>query len=107
MVGAEILQEILQAMDSNGVCLGDHLRISGCASVGSANSDMVGFGAEVVEPLLDRYADSAASTPEPDQEIRLESSLVDVGCELKRISKQVVRGDKSLVHCCNSRAMLR
>ena len=43
----------------------------------------------------------------PDQKIRLEPGLVNIGRELKGISKQVVRGDKSLVHCCYSRAMLR
>ena len=107
MVGAEIFEKILQSMDANGVALADHLRIPGRTGVGRANSDMVGFGTEKIEPFLDRDANSAAATPEPDQEIRLESSLVNVGCQLKRISKQVIRGDKSLIHCFYSRAMLR
>ena len=68
---------------------------------------MVGFGAEKIESFLDRDTDGATASPESDQEIRLVSCLVNIGRELKRISKQVVRGDKSLVHCCYSRAMLR
>ena len=55
---------------------------------------MVRLDAEIVEPFLYRDADGAAAAPQADQEIRLETRVVDIGCQLEGVSQQVVGTDE-------------
>jgi hypothetical protein len=68
---------------------------------------VVGFRPEVIKAFLYGDTDRAATAPEPNKEIRLESRLENIGCQLERIPEQIVCGDKSLVHYCYSWCLLR
>jgi len=103
----QVFQQILQAMHANGIGLAHHLRITACARVRGSNSNVVGFRPEVIKAFLYRDTDRAATAPEPNKKIRLEARLENIGCQLERIQEQIVCGDKSLVHYCNSWCVLR
>ncbi len=70
-------------MNTNPVCLIDHLRVVRQARIGSANRDVVRLDAEVIEALLNGDAHRASASPEPDQKVRLETSLANISSELK------------------------
>ena len=67
---------------------------------------MVRRHAEVVQPFLHGDADGAAAAPQSDEEIRFEIRLEDICGQLKRIPKEVVSGDESLIHYCCTAVLL-
>ena len=60
-----------------------------------------------VRIVLHGDADGTAAAPKANQKVWFEAFLVNIGCQLKRFPKQVVSGDKSLVHYCYSWVRLR
>ena len=86
-------------MHADGLTLVHHLRVAAGTGVRGANGDVVGLDTEVVEALLHRDADGAAAAPQPDEEIGPETGLVNIRCQLEGILQEVVRGNKSLIHC--------
>ena len=98
MLAAKIFEQVLQSMNTNPVCLIDHLRVVRQARVGSANRNVIRLDAEIIEALLHGDAHCASTSPEPDQKVRLEISLKNIGSELKRVEQEIVRRNESLVH---------
>jgi hypothetical protein len=107
MMCAEILEQVLQAVNPNGVCLAHHLRVTRRTGIGGSDRDVVCLGAQIIKAFLNGYSNSAATAPEADQKIRLETCFVNIGRQPKRVPEQVVCGDKSLCHFCYSQAVLR
>ncbi len=99
VMGAQVFKQVLHAMYADGLSLADHLRVARGTRVRCANRNMVGFDAEMLEALLYGDTDSTAATPQADKKIGLESCLIDIRGELKRVTQEIVRGDESLFHC--------
>ena len=95
---AQVLEQVLQAVNADLVGFADHLGVAVCAGIRSADRDVVRRRAEVFEAFLDRDADGAAAAPQSDEKVRLEPGLVYVGGELKRIPQQIVGLDESFLH---------
>ena len=67
--------------------------------VGRANRNVVGGHTQIVKPLLNGDAHSAAAAPQPDEKIWPKSTLIYGNRQSKRIEQQVVgRNEALFVH---------
>ena len=100
ILAAQILQQVLLAVNANGPPRFRRRLVLLAPGVGGAQGDVVGFDAQGGQALLHDDADGAAAAPNADDERGLEAALEDAPAQPEAIENVFRLVDEDLVQRC-------